>query len=739
MVNIRGLVKMVGVSCILTTAALSVGNADFRDVTFTQKTNPEVRYTSGKTVYMESLLDGRWVGRFWASDGRINIAYERWAEDAFQLGIDNKLVSGGWKWVSSSELPKNDKGARHYVVELSNETVPIALKVHTLIDGTPILTRWLEISNKSGKQIALTTVYPWSSVLIANQTFWGDGNPPKRFEQPFTLGHFTKVDHCWEEWFNWDPLKAGNTVIGCDRGQCYDDPFFVIKNEGTGEYTIGSLAYSANWRMELDYTQEGQNALRFKIGPWASTALRMVAPGEMVKTPEVHMGVVSGSLDDTVQAMHEHVRKFVLPARKPERSYLVQYSVPGDQGYMSETFGNPSGYTEQSVIKNIDLAAALGSELFIMDAGWWDNQGDWWASPTRFPRGLGPIVEYCHKKGMLFGLYGEIEKASGTSKVAKEHPEWIEWHKPYPILNLAKPEVAEWVESQLCGIIDNYKIDLWRLDFNTPTSTTFEGATNQCGDVTENNFWRYYDSFNAIFDRIHAKYPDLILQQAACGGGRNDLGTASRFHEQYLTDGLRVPYEVQDYSGQTLSLPPETMIIAHGADGGAAVGNADNLDTNLRVMYTLSTPWLFAGAVAPSLNEMNPIRLERFQHYARIYKKLIRPILPTSKMYHHAPISSTGGVESTGWFAAEYASPDRSKGWATIIRIGLSDSPEYVFKPRGLDPGKNYRVTFDSTGCKATVRGLELMRDGIPVRLEMVAASELLMFEPETTKAKAGK
>ncbi len=128
---------------------------------------------------------------------------------------------------------------------------------------------------------------------------------------------------------------------------------------------------------------------------------------------------------------------------------------------------------------------------------------------------------------------------------------------------------------------------------------------------------------------------------------------------------------------------------------------------------------------------MNPIRLERFRHYADIYKKFIRPIMPTCKMYHHAPVSSTGGVESGGWFAVEYAAPDRSKGWATIIRIGTSDSPEYIFKPRGLDPGRTYRVTFDSTGCKATVAGMELIRDGIPVRLETLASSELLLFEAQ--------
>ena len=223
-----------------------------------------------------------------------------------------------------------------------------------------------------------------SETCVANSVFWGEANPPKRFDLPFSVGYFKKVEHCWEGWFDWKPLPDGITTIGCDRGQCYDDPFFILKNEGTGEFTIGSLAYSANWRMDLDREQrDWAHRLKFKIGPWSSAALRVVAPGEMVKTPEVHMGTVSGSLDATVQAMHEHVRRSVLPTRKPERSYLVQYSVGAGQGYMAETVGDASGYTEENTIKSIDLAASIGVELFIMDAGWWDNQGDWWYSPTR--------------------------------------------------------------------------------------------------------------------------------------------------------------------------------------------------------------------------------------------------------------------------------------------------------------------------------------------------------------------
>ena len=88
-----------------------------------------------------------------------------------------------------------------------------------------------------------------------------------------------------------------------------------------------------------------------------------------------------------------------------------------------------------------------------------------------------------------------------------------------------------------------------------------------------------------------------------------------------------------------------------------------------------------------------------------------------------------GGVTSSGWLALEYGTPDRTKGWATIIRVGPSESDRYVLLPRGLDRGKRYRVTFDSTGETAAIDGWELVRDGVPVHLESVLSSELMLFE----------
>ena len=121
-----------------------------------------------------------------------------------------------------------------------------------------------------------------------------------------------------------------------------------------------------------------------------------------------------------------------------------------------------------------------------------------------------------------------------------------------------------------------------------------------------------------------------------------------------------------------------------------------HLDTHLRATFTLARPWILSG-VTPSFEELSPERRDRYVHYADIYKKFIRPIFHTCKVYNHAPITAHGGVESSGWFAMEYGAQDRTKGWATFIRMG--ERFRYIrVQTQGLDRGKTYKVTFDNTG-----------------------------------------
>jgi len=288
---------------------------------------PVVRYSTGPTVYTEALVDGQWGGRYWTANYHASWAYEIWHENAFGLEIDQELLATGWELVSANELPETDRGNRHFVVELKNKNRPVNVKVHTELDGTPIIKRWLEITNMSDTSMALDSVYPWTSKIMARSAYKDFG--PDGIDHAFRLGYFENKGHRTEGWFEWKTLTEGITEMGCNEGQCFDEPFFVVRNASKGQYLICSLAWSANWHMEFDCKEHvsvgarWHDTLNFKIGPKSETPLCVIAAGETVKTPAVHMGYVSGDLDTTVQAMHEHVRHSVLPSRNKKRTALV--------------------------------------------------------------------------------------------------------------------------------------------------------------------------------------------------------------------------------------------------------------------------------------------------------------------------------------------------------------------------------------------------------------------------------
>jgi hypothetical protein len=130
------------------------------------------------------------------------------------------------------------------------------------------------------------------------------------------------------------------------------------------------------------------------------------------------------------------------------------------------------------------------------------------------------------------------------------------------------------------------------------------------------------------------------------------------------------------------------------------------------------------------MEDMNPEVAEEYQHYVNLYKGFIRPIMPASRIFHHAPVNAQDGVEEP-WFAMEFDAADRSKGWATVVKL-YPGPTEFVLHPKGLDPGRNYKVTFDSLRSSATISGLQLMTQGLPIRLESSLDSELLLFETIT-------
>lgn len=724
----------------LTLAGIPVANAADTATRYSRAAirtegEPGVRYSSGLTVCDEALRNGHWINRYWLATGMIKPDFHLNGErrtgaaplaDAFELSIEGQDLGGTWKWVKAyNEQVRTPSEGLLVTVELESAARPVSVKVRTLLGGGPVLVRWLEIVNRGPRATAISRVSPWSGTL------WNTSNYRERIESgtaPFEVAFAQYQEWGHEGAWKFEPVANDTRTIQGTHGKSgWGHPTFFAHNRATGEWFVASLGYSGNWKVSVTGAADevrDRAKLLLSLGPAAADpALRVLEPGETVRTPETHMLLMASDLDHLIQAMHEHVRNEVVLPPIPGREYQVESN---HRGYIVDH------ETEAGLLREVDIAHDVGAEEFLIDAGWYGpdpnvwgrNVGDWHAG-SWLPNDITPVREYTRKKGMLFGLWVEIESAGAASELRKKHPDWIMMRDGRPVANgrqldLTKPEVAAWVESEIARIIQKYDLDMFRIDYNHSVE---EGGNRVKDGFTENLMWRYVDVFYGIFDRIHKRFPNVILQNCAGGGGRLDLGILRRFHNTELSDWMRGPRNLKILNGMTWLLPPEILLRTFGTEVGE---HSTDGDLNEQLRITMMSRPIFRG-ISPSLEELNPIARKTIRDAVELFKTEVRPIMIGSRVYHHTPFLNM--MEPTPWLVLEYASPDSRRAVATLFRTSDVGDHTYIFRPRGLDYGRIYRLKLMNSGQAVDIDGARLLTDGIPVRIENPMGSEMLIFE----------
>ena len=81
--------------------------------------------------------------------------------------------------------------------------------------------------------------------------------------------------------------------------------------------------------------------------------------------------------------------------------------------------------TYERIFEEIDRAAELGVDLFVLDDGWEQTQGDWTPNKERLPQGLAPIKEKLDRQGIKMGVWLSPMGIDSTTERYKQHPEWV--------------------------------------------------------------------------------------------------------------------------------------------------------------------------------------------------------------------------------------------------------------------------------------------------------------------------
>jgi alpha-galactosidase len=80
--------------------------------------------------------------------------------------------------------------------------------------------------------------------------------------------------------------------------------------------------------------------------------------------------------------------------------------------------------TRDTVLQLLDVASAMGMDIFTIDDGWQQEYGENEVNLTSFPGGLKPIQEVVEAKGMRLGLWIPLAAIGTATADYRQHPDW---------------------------------------------------------------------------------------------------------------------------------------------------------------------------------------------------------------------------------------------------------------------------------------------------------------------------
>ncbi len=646
---------------------------------------------------------------------------------SFIVELDGQSLTTHWEIVGAEE--KEEDGIMTVRVSLKHTIRPAEVVVCTKFDGSDCFSRWIEIKNCDTKPVAMTRLAPLAGVLERTENWKSLMQEDE--ESPYRLGYFEYSQHMHEGQFKWHDLHGDCYSFGGRYArERYRHPFCTLENKAKGTAYAIQMAYSGGYRFSFDFKGTGNDKgghLAYVCELEATNPIRVLDAGETIVSPEVIISMVNGDMDMAIQAQHEHIRKAVM--KKPH---------------------GPGCYTETSCGGNIESAKAgalrakeQGFDIVYIDAGWYFPEGEdalgrtgkWDADPGRFPNGIKELSDYCHSIGIKFGLWMEPERIGshcekwGEEEKAKclrtygdgtpgAYPGRDKNGKPAGgCYDLSRPEVAEYIENEICKMIEMSGIDMFRLDFNTsyyaPISYNMKDGWIESADM------RYCEHFAQMFERIREKYPNVIFENCASGGGRTDLQCVKYFDHTWVTDNPIAPRCFAITNGMTMCLPPELvdrLVTTMDAPKYAS------LDFNLfQLMFVRPTSHF------PRETPKNPVQLEYFERFMKLYNEFARPMLPTCKIYHHTP--SQKDCEPKGIGILEAVSESRDKAMLGVFALADPKKTEETVRFKGIDASKKYKVTAVEARESFVVSGYELKYKGVSVFLRGALTAELFLAE----------
>ena len=365
------------------------------------------------------------------------------------------------------------------------------------------------------------------------------------------------------------------------------NPFFMITDrkatEDRGEAYGFNFVYSGNYLNEIERDQNG--TVRVNVGLGDELFNYLLTPGEEFTSPEAIMTYSAKGIGEVSRNMHRFTRDHILPPERYAKRPVVLNSW--------EAFS--FNINEQIMVDFAKDAVKTGMDMVVMDDGWFGARrndraglGDWAPAPELFPEGLGAFVDKIHAEGINFGIWIEPEMVNPDSELYRAHPDWVlraDGREPLLsrsqlILDMANPEVVEYLKTTLDKCFDGIRIDYFKWDMNRHMSHPVSPYLP--AERKGESAYRYMLGVYELFRWINERFPEAMIENCSGGGGRYDLGMMKYSTQIWTSDNTDPDSRIKIQYGSTFGYPTSVMS-CHVADHKSSCEDPRLLDFGFRV------------------------------------------------------------------------------------------------------------------------------------------------------------
>ena len=579
---------------------------------------------------------------------------------------------------------------QHQTHDANSQTLDITMRdikqpliVHLfyrVYTGQSVLERWSTIENQTKEDVVLEDAASatWSLPNLQNRNYrahWLTGRWAGEWQLQSAL------------------LDVGSQVIESRRGSTSHqaNPWFALEgpdagsdanDEEHGPVYFGELGWSGSWRITMEQSSFHQVRITGGYNPF-DFGYRL-APRESLTTPPFYGGFTDGGMGEASRILHRFQQGVILPGAPHPKPRPVLYN-----SWEATEFN----VSESSQIALAEKAAQLGVERFVIDDGWFGQRkddhaglGDWYVNKDKFPNGLKPVIDRVHQLGMDFGIWVEPEMVNPDSDLYRKHPEWAMNFPGRPrtegrqqlLLNLARPDVTEYVYQWLDELVSNNDINFLKWDYNRNWAEPGWDAVPVADQ--KKIYVAYVHNLYAILDRLRAKHPRLEIESCSGGGGRVDLGILRRTEEVWPSDNTDALDRLSLQDGFTHAYTPGVMM--------AWVTDAPNRKTPLKFRFLVAMEGSLG--IGANLNNFTAEDMSTAKDLVAFYKT-IRPTVQQGSQYRLIAPSRPGAPSERA--ATEYVSADGTQAvlFAYLHSQNFGD-PYPLVRLQGLDPKANYHV-----------------------------------------------